>query len=128
MLPPKQYVQVPFNQKQAVQFAQSLSDRRIKNNQTTCTNHIATFQKKDEIVQYDKQTRNQLFNIGESVTLWYPYKQNGLSRCLQPNWRGPWKILKFLSTSDCRIRNEKGEEKNVHINRLKRVGIRKPKK
>ena len=56
----------------------------------------------------------------------YPYKHNGLSRCLQPNWRGPWTILKFLSTSNCRIRNEKGEEKNIHINQLKPIVIRKP--
>ena len=47
LLPPKQYVQMPFNQKQACSV-RPIIVRRIKNNHTTCTNHITTFQDQDE--------------------------------------------------------------------------------
>ena len=83
LLPLKPHVQAPFNQKQTVQFAQSLSDElKVTTQMVQATLQHSRDKMKE---QYDKRIRYPLFDIGESVMLWYPYKRSGLSKCLQPN-------------------------------------------
>ena len=58
--------------------------------------------------------------------LWKPYKRNGLSRCFQPNWDGPWKVDSFIGHYNVKIMRCDNETllKNVHINQLKPITIR----
>jgi len=70
---------------------------------------------------YDKNVKGQPITVGDHVMLWAPYTQNGLSRCFQPKWMGPWIVYSFTGPSNCKLLNEKGEYKNVHINQLKLI-------
>ena len=67
---------------------------------------------------YDKKTNNLEFNIGDKVMLWKPYKKSGISRCFQPNWHGPWDIVEYTGSTNCRIKKD-NKELNVHFNQLK---------
>ena len=58
--------------------------------------------------------------------LWDPPHRKGLSKSFQPKWKGPWTIIKLIGNTNCQIQNEKGDNKYVHLNQLKKTERRKP--
>ena len=72
---------------------------------------------------YDKHLRNHNFVVGDHVMLWFPSHQSVISQCFQPRWREPWIITEIIGNTNCRLRDEKGNCKCVHMNQLKKVQI-----
>ena len=74
--------------------------------------------------QFDKKAKRHPFSIADKVMLWKPYKSGGLSKCFQPNWNGPWSIVKFTGRRkvNCKISNcvDPTIHLNVHVNQLKK--------
>ena len=70
---------------------------------------------------FDKHTTLIPINVGDHVMLWTPYKKQNLSRGFQPNWSGPWIVQQYTGPTNCKLINDKGHTKNVHVNQLKRI-------
>ena len=70
---------------------------------------------------YDKHATPHTFSAGDYVMLWDPYYRKGVSRSFQAKWQGPWIIMKLIGAMNCLIKNENGDEKNVHLNQLKKI-------
>ena len=60
------------------------------------------------------------------MMIWDPPQKKGLSRAFQPKWNGPWKIIRFIGSTNCCIENERGLVKYLHLNLLKKVQARNP--
>ena len=73
---------------------------------------------------YDKHFRNHNFAVGDHVMLWFPSHQRGISQCFQARWKEPWVITEIIGNTNCRLCDEKGSCKYVHMNQLKKVQIR----
>ena len=113
---------VTFNERQAKRFVRELT-KRVRDTVNTTRRNLEKSRNYQK-VQYDKNTKNVKMSIGETVMLWYPYHKTGISKCFVPKWTGPWKVTAISGTSNCRIKNAKGESKWVNFDQLKRVETR----
>ena len=109
---------IPFNKRQAAQFAKSLADKI--NTTTDVVQHQLRIARKNMKQQYDKGSQLLNISIGDKVMLWNPYGKSGTSKCFQPKWTGPWTVHSFTGKVNCKIENDgNGQMKNVHVNQLK---------
>ena len=72
--------------------------------------------------QYDKSARDPVFDIGDKVWVFTPKPRRGLSRKLQHNWHGPYRIVERFSPVHFRLRTchmNRPVETTVHANRMK---------
>lgn len=69
---------------------------------------------------YDKNIRNENFNIGDLVYLQNEQKGLNKSEKLCPNYIGPFEIIEINSPVNCTIKQNRKRVK-VHTNRLKRA-------
>ena len=74
---------------------------------------------------YDKKVSRYHIKEGDSVMLWWPYFKKGLSRSLQPKWKGPFLVKKVIGETNCTLTLDDGTEKHVHLNQLKPVERRR---
>ena len=111
-----------FNVCQAHQFAKSLKPKLDVSSEIV---HKRLAERRDQMKSvYDKHLRNHNFAVGDHVMLWFLSHQCGISQCFQPRWRGPWVITEIIGNTNCRLRDEKGNCKCVHMNQLKKVQTR----
>ena len=109
---------IPFNKRQAAQFAKSLTDKI--NTTTDVVQHQLWIARTNMKQQYDKGSQLLNISIGDKVMLWNPYGKSGASKCFQPKWTGPWTVHSFTGKVACKIENDgNGQMKNVHVNQLK---------
>ena len=112
-----------FNQKQGTDFAKDIKTKIKKSNQVVNQNLFVSRKKMKD--QFDKGVKLAPFDVGDLVMLWKPYKKARTSGCFQPNWHGPWTIVKFTGNSktNCKITNcnDSSHKMNVHVNQLKLV-------
>ena len=114
----------PLNVRQARQFAGTLKNRL--NDSTKIVNETLQ-QSRDQMKRaYDKHTTKHDFKVGDSVMIWDPPNQKGVSRSFQPKWSGVWRITRIIGDTNCRLENDCGNEKFVHLNIVKKVQARKP--
>ena len=73
---------------------------------------------------YDKRNTNHNIQIGTQVMLWWPYYKRGIPRSLQPSWKGPFTVVDLIGNTNCKIEDECGRIKCVHLNQLKVVAVR----
>ena len=124
LYPEPTYHGVPYNQRQAQQFAHELISN-IKRSTDTARQVLerSRLQMKQ---QYDKTAgRYHKLSVGDSVMLWDPYYNPKVSRCFQRKWNGPYTIDRFTSDSNCKIVDCSNKYKFVHVNQLKRTEPRK---
>ena len=110
---------LPHNQRQASQFAKSLVNKLNETISITQNNLLKSRARMKH--SFDKHTTPIPINVGDHVMLWTPYKKQNLSRCFQPNWSGPWIVQQYTGPTNCKLINDKGHIKNVHVNQLKRI-------
>ena len=112
-----------YNKKQAAEFAKELKNR-IRNSKKIINENLTT-SRNNMKKQFDKRAFQHPFRINDKVMLWKPYKISGLSACFQPNWDGPWSIVKFTGSEklNCKIIDSRDPKNklNVHVNQLKLV-------
>ena len=108
-----------FSSKQAKEFARSLT-KKIDDSSKAVVANLQTARNKMKTI-YDKKNSYHRFSEGDYVMLWWPYTKKGISRAFQPKWKGPFKIIKIISDSNCTIELHNGERKHVHMNQLKPV-------
>ena len=116
--PPKSFA------KQAIDFAKNVK-AKIENSTKIVQQNLQK-SRNNMKKEYDKKVKGSPIHVGDYVMLWKPYKRNGLSRCFQPNWDGPWKVDSFTGHYNVKIMRCDNETllKNVHINQLKPITIR----
>ena len=72
--------------------------------------------------QYDKNTKKHHYKVHDTVMLWNPRAKQGVSRCWQPKWCGPWKVLKLIGDTNCQlIKDDSKFSPVVHVNQLKYI-------
>lgn len=71
--------------------------------------------------KYDKRNTKHDIQIGNKVMLWWPYYKKGIPRSFQPSWKGPFTVVELIGNTNCRIEDEDGRIKCVHLNQLKVV-------
>ena len=70
---------------------------------------------------YNKRTSRHNIKAGDYVMLWWPYFKKGVSRALQPKWKGPFLVEKLIDATNCTLVLEDGTLKHVHLNQVKPV-------
>ena len=108
-----------FSSKQAHGFASSLC-RKIDESIKVVNNNLQQARERMKTT-YDKRNSSHKLLVGDFVMLWWPYTTKGISRAFQPKWKGPYQIIRIISNTNCTIRLDQGETKNVHLNQLKKV-------
>ena len=71
--------------------------------------------------KYDKHNTKHDIQIGNKVMLWWPYYKKGIPRSFQPSWKGPFTVVELIGNTNCKIEDENGRLKCVHLNQLKVV-------
>ena len=71
--------------------------------------------------KYDKHNTKHDIQIGNKVMLWWPYYKKGIPRSFQPSWKGPFTVVELIGSTNCKIEDENGRLKCVHLNQLKVV-------
>ena len=74
---------------------------------------------------YDKKVSRHDIKEGDAVMLWWPYFKKGVSRSLQPKWKGPFTVQALIGETNCTITSSDGTVKHVHLNQLKPVEKRR---
>ena len=113
---------LPLNVRQAKAFAQTLGARLKDSNKIV--NESSEKSRSQMKQTYDKNVTSHRFEVGDQVMIWDPPQRKGISRSFQPKWSGPWTISRFIGSTNCRLENDKGKEKFVHLNILKKVEAR----
>ncbi len=73
-------------------------------------------------LQYDKSTTKHHYKVDDTVMLWKPTPKTGISRCWQPKWSGPWKIVRLVGDVNCQLMNTANKlSPVVHVNQLKYI-------
>ena len=117
-------VSKPLNVRQARSFARTLTGRM--KDATKIVNESTEKSRSQMKRAYDKHATSHNFEIGDHVMIWDPPHRKGISRAFQPKWSGPWTIRRFIGETNCRLENDKGKDKYVHLNVLKKVEARTP--
>ena len=112
-----------FSAMQAKEFATSLASKMDEANRIVQSNLQAAREKMKEL--YDRHNSSHKFVEGDTVMLWWPYFKKGISRAFQPKWKGPYRITRLIKGTNAVIIDTDGKTKNVHLNQLKPVEVRK---
>ena len=107
------------NQRAHKEFATNLVEKLEKSAKIVNSN-IKNAQLKMK-QRYDKHNTNHNVQVGNQVMLWWPYYKRGIPRSFQPSWKGPFTVIELIGSTNCRIQDEKGTSKSVHLNQLKLV-------
>ena len=70
---------------------------------------------------FDRRAKERSFEPGDTVYLFSPAKKPGQNSKFWTPWTGPFQVVARLSKLNYRVRNMRGKESVVHINRLKRA-------
>ena len=117
-------VTLPLNVRQAQNFVRIL-DARLKNSSKVVNESLEKSRCQMKRA-YDKHVTSHNFEVGDEVMIWDPPQRKKVSRSFQPKWSGPWKITRLIGNTNCRLENENGGDKYVHLNTLKKVKARLP--
>ena len=109
----------PINIRQAREFATRLT-RKIDESSKVVQQNLQKSRKKMKRT-YDKRTSRHDIKAGDYVMLWWPYFKKGVSRALQPKWKGPFLVEKLIDSTNCTLVLKDGTLKHVHLNQVKPV-------
>ena len=115
---------LPLNVSQARNFAKKLTKQVHES--TAIVNDVLRKNRDQMKKTYDKNVTKHNFQVGDMVMIWDPPSKKGLSRAFQAKWNGPWKITRFIGSTNCRLENDRGKDKYTHLNLLKKVNLRNP--
>ena len=77
--------------------------------------------------RFDGAANNDGFHEGDLVLLYNPQRKKGVSPKLQPQWDGPYQVVKRINDVVYRIQSStrnRNKMKVVHLERLARYGVK----
>ena len=119
VLTPQEGNRLPLVTRRAREFATRLTSKIDESSKVVQENLEKSRRKMKG--SYDKRASRHDIKAGDYVMLWWPYFKKGVSRSLQPKWKGPFLVEKLIDDTNCTLVLENGTLKHVHLNQVKPV-------
>ena len=119
VLTPQEGNRLPLVTRRAREFATRLTSKIDESSKVVQENLEKSRRKMKR--SYDKRASRHDIKAGDYVMLWWPYFKKGVSRSLQPKWKGPFLVEKLIDDTNCTLVLENGTLKHVHLNQVKPV-------